>query len=74
MGFKRSLAPMNPYEHRVPITKRRADDVNRHYAVGRWLLAMLAGDDDTAERAAMMARELGVDIDELLAKLKERIK
>jgi hypothetical protein len=65
---------MNPYEHRVPITKKRADDVNRHYAVGRWLMAALADDAVTAEKTSATARELGVDTNELLTKLKERIK
>jgi hypothetical protein len=65
---------MNPYEHRVPITKHRADDVNRYYAVGQWLLAVLEGDKETENKAATTAQELGVDTDELLTKLKERIK
>lgn len=32
---------MNKYEHTTPIHKAKADDINKHYAVGRWLLAVI---------------------------------
>lgn len=32
---------MNPYEHSRPVHKTKAADVNKHYAVGRWLLAAI---------------------------------
>lgn len=56
---------MNPYEHVRPVHRAKAADVNKHYAVGRWLLAVADGKADEIRTYGKMAEEFGVNIKDL---------
>lgn len=65
---------MNPYEHVRPVHRAKAADVNKHYAVGRWLLASAEAKDlRQAVIALRLAGNLAVEERARLAELDSEI-